>query len=126
MLQKPTMQTVCVPFAWNHKAVDTTALRGGTWEGVIETYNIGVYIENYLLLVIGGIPWQVVNYSNNHQTCSRTSCSFLQVYFQRVLACRTPQQAQAISYLAGVGAILLAAPPICLGVIARVTGNNGY
>ena len=45
------------------------------------------------------------------------------VYFQRVLACRTPKQAQMISYAAGVGAILLAAPPICLGVIARVTGN---
>lgn len=97
--------TICVPFAWNHKAVDTKALTvPGTWEGVIEIYNVGVYIENYLLIVIGGIPWQV--------------------YFQRVLACRTPKQAQTISYLAGFGAILLAAPPICLGVIARVTDWN--
>ncbi|EFX66306.1 hypothetical protein DAPPUDRAFT_302757 [Daphnia pulex] len=95
--------TICVPFAWTHKAVDTKALTiPGAWEGVIEIYNVGVYIENYLLIVIGGIPWQVV-------------------YFQRVLACRTPKQAQTISYMAGLGAILLAAPPICLGVIARVT-----
>nr|CAH0098348.1 unnamed protein product [Daphnia galeata] len=97
--------TICVPFAWTHKAVDTKALTiAGAWEGVIEIYNVGVYIENYLLIVIGGIPWQV--------------------YFQRVLACRTPKQAQTISYLAGLGAILLAAPPIFLGVIARVTDWN--
>lgn len=55
------LQTICVPFAWNHKAVDTKALTvPGTWEGVIEIYNVGVYIENYLLIVIGGIPWQVI------------------------------------------------------------------
>ena len=53
-------QTICVPFAWTHKAVDTKALTiAGAWEGVIEIYNVGVYIENYLLIVIGGIPWQV-------------------------------------------------------------------
>ena len=47
----------------------------------------------------------------------------IQVYFQRVLACRSSKQAQTISYLAGFGALVLAAPPICLGVIARVTGS---
>ena len=50
-----------MPFALTHKAVDTKALTiPGTWEGVIEIYNVGVYIENYLLIIIGGIPWQVV------------------------------------------------------------------
>lgn len=50
-----------MPFAWNHEAVDTKALTiAGTWEGVIEIYNVGLYIENYLLIVIGGIPWQVI------------------------------------------------------------------
>ncbi len=61
ILKNNLLQTVCIPFAWNHEAVNTKILRKqGTWEGVIETYNIGVYIENYLLIVIGGIPWQVV------------------------------------------------------------------
>jgi len=40
-----------------------------------------------------------------------------------VLACKTAVQAQAISYAAGVGAFLLAGPPIFLGVIARATGH---
>lgn len=55
-------KVLCVPFAWYNPVVDKEALAvPGSWEGVVEPYNIGVYIENYLLLVIGGIPWQVVH-----------------------------------------------------------------
>lgn len=34
-------------------------LSGIKWGGVVETRDLGVYIENYLLLIMGGIPWQV-------------------------------------------------------------------
>lgn len=50
---------MCIPFAWNNPAVDMESLSSETWGGTIETYNIGVYVENYLLLIMGGIPWQV-------------------------------------------------------------------
>jgi high affinity choline transporter 7 len=30
-----------------------------TWGGTIKTHEIGIYTENYLLLIMGGIPWQV-------------------------------------------------------------------
>ncbi|XP_032776647.2 high-affinity choline transporter 1 [Daphnia magna] len=92
---------LCVPFAWSNPAVDMSSTSPATWGGTIETHNIGVYTENYLLLIMGGIPWQV--------------------YFQRVLAFRTPKQAQTMSYVAGLGSILMAAPPILLGVVATAT-----
>jgi len=51
-----------------------------------------------LMLVFGGIPW---------------NC-----YFQRVLSCRTPREAQLHSIFAGVLTILLTIPPLLLGVAA--------
>jgi len=51
-----------------------------------------------LMLVFGGIPW---------------NC-----YFQRVLSCRTPRDAQAQSYLAGVLTIAFTVPPLLMGVAA--------
>ena len=50
-----------------------------------------------LMLIFGGIPWQV--------------------YFQRVLACRTERGAVGLSLAAGVGCLLMAAPAVMIGVI---------
>jgi Na+/proline symporter len=50
------------------------------------------------MLIFGGIPW---------------NC-----YFQRVLSCRTPRDAQAHSVLAGLLTILLTFPPLLLGLVA--------
>ena len=51
-----------------------------------------------LMLVFGGIPW---------------NC-----YFQRVLSCRTPRDAQRQSVLAGVLTILFVVPPLLMGLAA--------
>ena len=45
------------------------------------------YADNFLLLVFGGIPWQV--------------------YFQRVLSCDTSAHARTLSYVAGAGCMLI-------------------
>jgi high affinity choline transporter 7 len=50
------------------------------------------------MLVFGGIPW---------------NC-----YFQRVLSCRSPRDAQAHSLLAGLLTILLTFPPLMHGLVA--------
>jgi solute carrier family 5 (high affinity choline transporter), member 7 len=50
------------------------------------------------MLIFGGMPW---------------NC-----YFQRVLACRSPRDAQAHSLLAGLLTILLTFPPLLLGLVA--------
>ncbi|MDR7300130.1 sodium:solute symporter family protein [Haloactinomyces albus] len=54
--------------------------------------------DSGLLLVFGGIPWQV--------------------YFQRVLSARTPEVARRLSIGASVVAVLAAVPPVLIGVIA--------
>lgn len=50
-----------------------------------------------LLLMLGGVPWQV--------------------YFQRVLACRSANGAVGMSLAAAVGCLLLAIPPILIGAV---------
>ena len=52
-----------------------------------------------LLLVLGGIPWQV--------------------YFQRVLSARDENTAQRLSILAGVVCLLAAIPPVMVGVMGH-------
>jgi high affinity choline transporter 7 len=54
-----------------------------------------------LLTIFGGIPWQV--------------------YFQRVLSSRTSRGAQNLSFVAGLGCIIMAIPPALIGAIARNT-----
>lgn len=54
--------------------------------------------DTALMLVFGGIPW---------------NC-----YFQRVLSCRTPRDAQRQSMLAGVLTIAFTVPPLLMGVAA--------
>jgi high affinity choline transporter 7 len=66
----------------------------GHWSAVA----IVGYWDSFLVLVLGGIPW---------------NC-----YFQRVLACRTPGRAASHSILAGGLTMLLVLPPLLLGVIA--------
>jgi len=53
-----------------------------------------------IMLVLGGIPW---------------NC-----YFQRVLACRSPEKARWHSIVAGALTIALTVPPVLLGVAAYV------
>jgi high affinity choline transporter 7 len=54
-----------------------------------------------LLLVLGGIPWQV--------------------YFQRVLSSRDEKTAVLLSMAAGVGCLLMAVPAVIIGTIGAVT-----
>uniref|UniRef100_A0A914I6S1 High-affinity choline transporter 1 n=1 Tax=Globodera rostochiensis TaxID=31243 RepID=A0A914I6S1_GLORO len=93
---------VCVPAALlQDKTTDLSANVAG-WIGKIggmrEKF---LWMDNMMLLIFGGIPWQV--------------------YFQRVLSSRTSKAAQKLSFVAGVGCILMAIPPALIGAIARNT-----
>lgn len=46
-----------------------------------------------------------------------------QVYFQRVLSSKTAKGAETISYIAAVGCIIMAVPPILIGAIAKSTSE---
>ena len=59
-------------------------------------------------------------------TCSLSSNSimFVQVYFQRVLSSKTASYAQNLSFIAGIGCIIMVIPPALLGAVAFSTGLN--
>ncbi|BDS13479.1 sodium:solute symporter family protein [Aureispira anguillae] len=68
------------------------------------TEALGSYYWNWwdyaLLLIFGGIPWQV--------------------YFQRVLSAKDEKTARNLSILAGVVCLIAAIPPIMIGVVGNV------
>jgi len=80
---------------------DTVGPINTGWVGEIATNKWGVWVDVYLLLIFGGIPWQV--------------------YFQRVLSSRDSKTAQFLSFSAGIGCIILVLPPAFIGAIAFST-----
>ena len=63
----------------------------------------GVYADSFLLLVFGGVPWQV--------------------YFQRVLSARTARASQYLSYLGALGCLIMSVPSILIGAVAVNAGK---
>lgn len=49
--------------------------------------------------------------------------TFAQVYFQRVLACESPEGAVLSSYMAAMGCLIMAMPSIIMGAIARAAST---
>ncbi|XP_067941622.1 high-affinity choline transporter 1-like isoform X2 [Watersipora subatra] len=98
-----------IPFAMQHHAVgDVFASAPNStvpgWLGHIEGRDWGLFVDDYLLLMFGGIPWQV--------------------YFQRVLASRSPQVARSLSFLGSFGCLIMAVPPALIGAIGYSTDWN--
>lgn len=92
---------MCIPFAWSNEHVRSLSDLDVDWIGYVEPKQRWFYIDYGLLLVFGGIPWQV--------------------YFQRVLSSKTAGRAQLLSYVAAAGCILMAIPPVLIGAIAKAT-----
>ncbi|KDR16364.1 High-affinity choline transporter 1, partial [Zootermopsis nevadensis] len=99
---------MCIPFAMYNEHVGSLSSDAVDWIGTVEPSQYFYYIDNGLLLIFGGIPWQV--------------------YFQRVLSSKTAARAQILSYVAAFGCIIMAIPPVLIGAIARSTSWNetGY
>lgn len=77
-----------------------------------------------MLLIFGGIPWQVRESSIAiiFESAISKLCGFSQVYFQRVLSCKTAKSAQKLSLIAAFGCFLMAIPSVLIGGIANMTG----
>ncbi|XP_005094203.1 high-affinity choline transporter 1 [Aplysia californica] len=96
---------ISVPFALTHEAVSgITANATQNWILPIDTADMPMYVDSFLLLTFGGIPWGV--------------------YFQRVLSSKTALKAQILSYIAAVGCIIMATPAAILGAVAASTDWN--
>lgn len=53
---------------------------------------------------------------------TKTNFGLFQVYFQRVLASKTAEGAQLLSFLGAVGCIIMAIPPALIGAAGYSTG----
>ncbi|EDO44300.1 predicted protein, partial [Nematostella vectensis] len=98
-----------IPFALTHDAVtDISVTATADASGWIGEFPVqpGPWIDFALLLTFGGIPWQV--------------------YFQRVLSCKTVNASRNLSLAAAVGCIIMAIPAVIIGAIGKSTGNRLY
>ncbi|CAG5120198.1 unnamed protein product [Candidula unifasciata] len=96
---------ISVPFAMTHEAVHDISINATeNWIHPIAVADLPVYIDNFLLLTCGGIPWQV--------------------YFQRVLSSKSALKAQILSYIAAIGCVVMATPAALLGAVAASTDWN--
>ncbi|KAG6448170.1 high-affinity choline transporter 1 [Manduca sexta] len=95
---------MCIPFAWANPHVKPLSSMDVDWIGKVDSEYYWFYIDYGLLLIFGGIPWQV--------------------YFQRVLSSKTAGRAQVLSYVAAIGCIFMAIPPVLIGAIAKGTAWN--
>ena len=66
---------LCIPFVWTNEAIDYETLSNIDWVGKVETIGIGAYIDFYLLVILGGIPWQVHRSSSPTKYQSTTGLS---------------------------------------------------
>ncbi|XP_071105722.1 high affinity choline transporter 1-like [Haliotis cracherodii] len=94
---------IAFPFALQHTAVDLNEL-GSKWVGQVPVNNIANYLDLYGLLIMGGIPWQP--------------------FYQRVLACRTPEIARNSLMISAVLCLLFAVPPAIIGVAGAAADWN--
>ena len=59
MKRNRLLQVLSIPFAWKHPAVDQQRLLDQDWFGSVQPAQSGIFIDYYLLLILGGIPYQV-------------------------------------------------------------------
>ncbi|KAK8789808.1 hypothetical protein WA158_006588 [Blastocystis sp. Blastoise] len=97
-----TIMVVCIwvaiPFIWSSDAVGNVGDVAYKWVGSVAPGDWGIWLDYAFLMCFGGIPWQV--------------------YFQRVLACKTVKDAKVLSYASAVGVALVSIAPVILGCIA--------
>lgn len=74
---------------------------GTQWFGQLKDYEIGIYVDYWFLLLLGGIPWQC--------------------YYQRVLSSKTSTRAVFLSFGGGLIALIMTVPSVLFGAIAKAT-----
>ncbi|KAI5616970.1 high-affinity choline transporter 1-like, partial [Silurus asotus] len=101
---------ISVPFALANPAVSDISVTAVKkvfqmpWLGKIHSSDVWMWADNFCLLILGGIPWQV--------------------YFQRVLSASSASYAQVLSFLAAFGCLIMALPSILIGAIGASTDWN--
>ncbi|XP_064630569.1 high affinity choline transporter 1-like [Lineus longissimus] len=86
-----------VPFAMTDDRVQPISGTVDKWVGTLDISHAAVWADLLIAMTLGSIPWQA--------------------YFQRVLSMKSARNAQLLSVLGGLGAFILAIPPVLIGVI---------
>ncbi|KAL0963551.1 hypothetical protein UPYG_G00307860 [Umbra pygmaea] len=101
---------ISVPFALSNPAVSSISVTAKEfvyqtpWLGKVDSADTWMWIDNFCLLMLGGIPWQV--------------------YFQRVLSASSATYAQVLSFIAAAGCLVMAVPSVLIGAIGASTDWN--
>jgi len=90
---------LCVPFSLSNDVTTSLSVTKTEWIGHLEGYRVGQWIDYAMLLICGGLPWQV--------------------YFQRVLSSKSAGRAQTLSFVASFGCIAMAIPAVLIGAVAK-------
>ncbi|CDW57532.1 high affinity choline transporter 1 [Trichuris trichiura] len=93
---------LCIPSAMLNEATQNVVSTFDQWAGTIEGVPAwSLWIDSFLLLTFGGIPWQV--------------------YFQRVLSSKSAMRAKVFSFVAAIGCVIMVVPSLIIGAVAKST-----
>ncbi|CAH3022734.1 unnamed protein product, partial [Porites evermanni] len=92
---------ISVPFAMTNPAVSSISVDSKEWVGELSVEQLGPWMDYALLLMFGGMPWQI--------------------YFQRALACKTPRKAQIVSFVASLCCLVMPIPAVLIGAVGVKT-----
>lgn len=79
----------------------SNAWSGPEWLGEIKSIDAPRWVDNFIMLIFGGLPWQA--------------------YFQRVLSANSANNARIQSVCAGFACMFMAIPSIFIGAAAKAT-----
>ncbi|KAH9514418.1 E3 ubiquitin-protein ligase smurf1 [Bulinus truncatus] len=96
---------VCVPFVLLDRNVRPIT-ENMSWVGQIHPKDIFIYIDTFLLLIFGGIPWQG--------------------YWQYILAAQSAKVAKNLSYIGAFSTVVFSFPAIILGAAASNAGGENH
>ena len=97
---------LAIPFMVTAQGVNLQELSIKDWTGEIHGKEWINYIDGFLLILCGGIPWQP--------------------YHQRALAVTSTKRAQILSVMSTIGCLTLMVPPVMIGGIAKATNASMY
>ncbi|KAM7311445.1 uncharacterized protein ISCGN_008352 [Ixodes scapularis] len=94
----------CVPFILTNKAVGQIGSDQGDWVGRIQLMDVPQLLDISAMTVFGGIPWQV--------------------YFQRVLSCKSVVNAKLLSFFTAMACFFLTIPAALIGAASKTASTK--
>ena len=95
---------LAIPFVLTSENVDISGTSLKDWSGTVTSKTCVLYIDTFLLIVLGGIPWQP--------------------YYQRAMSVKTNHQVKILSVSATALCIVCMVPPTIIGVAAKTLPSN--